>query len=156
MPHYRRRNHAGPNGERVRRLISSEKLNARPNARRSSRRGRIAKTTPLASSAVSLARCGSGPRRNIVSSTSRLDKGLWGPIVQERLASIRCQGVRSAMNGDFGDKRAVVERYSSPDKAGTLLRERELGVDTRGDRQDVGVVVRRCVRNTVRKLQRRT
>ena len=60
------------------------------------------------------------------------------------------------MNHDLRGERDVVERNDATDETGAVFYQCEGGVDTRRDNLNLGGVVRRRVRETGRKLRKRT
>ena len=61
------------------------------------------------------------PTKRIRCYTSRSDEGLGGTSIEERHASVRRNGVPSAMYCNFGSERNVAERHSTPDEAGAVF-----------------------------------
>ena len=79
-----------------------------------------------------------------------------GTSIEERHVIVRCHGVTSAMYCNFGSKRNVVERHSTPDEAGAVLWQRKARADAGSYLQNVLALVGRRVRGRGRKRQKRT
>ena len=94
-------------------------------------------------------------RENVIHNNS-WNESLWGASVKKRHAAKRCKNASSAVNRDFGCKRGVIEGNGALDEAGAVFWQREGGVDTRCDSQNLGAVISRRVRKIGRKLQGRT
>ena len=68
-------------------------------------------------------------------------KGLRGATVEEGSLTKRSESVSSTGKGEFSGKISEVERTGTPDESGAVFREPEGEVGTRGDIQELGVVV---------------
>ena len=156
MLHDRRGNDIGPNGKGTSRVIVAEKLDAQTDASRGPQRGRFAVTSPRARVAGPLARRRSSAYRKHTIQHVTSDEGLGGTSIEERHATVRRHGVTSAMYCNFGSKRNVVERHSTPDKAGAVFWQRKARADAGSYLQNFLALVGRRVRENVRKRHKRT
>ena len=111
----RRRDYAGPHCAGTRRFIVAEKLDTQADAGRGPQRGRFAKTTPGTKAAGPLARRRSGTYQKHMIQHVTSDGCLGGTSIEERHASLRRDGVPSAMYCNFGSKQNVAERHSTPE-----------------------------------------
>ena len=129
MLHDRRGNDAGLHCEGTSRFVVAEKLDTQADAGRGPQRGRFAKTTPGTKAAGPLARRRGGAYQKHTIQHVTSDEGLGGTSIEERHATVRRHGVTSAMYCNFGSKRNVVERYSTPDEAGAVFWQRKARAD---------------------------
>ena len=73
-----------------------------------------------------------------------MNEGLWGASVKKCHAAKICQNASSPVDRDFGRKRGIIDGTGALDEAGAVFWQREGGVDTRCDSQNlVAVICRR-------------